>query len=183
MLLTLLANQALARTAEAIFAGGNFWRLAADFNKMNGVLMTVTGFDGGKSKNPTYQEVAAGNTGYAEAVRVIYNPDKVSYKQIVDYFWQHIDPTTDNAQFCDIGPQYRTAIFYLNPQQKAIALESKRSILKRFPNIFTAITASTQFYAAEGSQQDFHRNHPLRYKYYIYRCGHNARLAEIWKQN
>jgi len=182
LMVLLMTTQVIAKTDEAIFAGGNFWRVEADFNKMNGVLVTVTGFDGGRSKSPSYDEVAAGHTDYTEAVRIIYNPDTVTYKQLVDYFWQHIDPTVANAQFCDNGPQYRTVIFYLNDQQKAIALASQREMLKRFKKIYTKIMPSTQFYAADGSQQAYSLNHPLRYKYYIYRCGHAERIAEIWKQ-
>ena len=182
LFLSLLAYSTHAKIAEAIFAGGNFWRLEAEFNKVPGVLLTVSGFDGGRGKNPVYKDVAAGRTDYAEAVRVIYNPDVTSYKQMIDYFWQNIDPTVEHAQFCDIGPQYRTAIFYLDNQQKKIALASKKELEKRFDKIHTQIVPSTQFYAADGAQQDYYQNHPFRYKYYLYRCGHKAQLAKIWKQ-
>lgn len=171
-----------AKTAEAIFAGGNFWRMEAEFSKLPGVLETVSGFDGGSTINPTDEDVSAGRTDYAQAVRVIYNPDVTTYQQIIDYFWQNIDPTVDKAQFCDSGSQYRTAIFYLDTQQKKIALASKRKIEKKFDKIYTQISPSTQFYAADGSQQGYYQNHPLRYKYYLYRCGHKTRLAKIWQQ-
>ncbi|MDP1603494.1 MAG: peptide-methionine (S)-S-oxide reductase MsrA [Legionella sp.] len=178
--LLLLSNEVFARTAEAIFAGGNFWRLEASFNSIKGVLATVTGFDGGTSKDPTYEKVSKGHTQYVHAVRVIYNPDSISYAQIVDYFWRHIDPTVQNAQFCDSGPQYRSAIFYLNEKQKKIALASKKAIEKKFKKIYTEIIPSTQFYAADDEQQAYYQKHPFRYKYYLYRCGNNTRLQEIW---
>lgn len=177
----LLANNLAARTAEAIFAGGHFWRLEAVFSKMDGVLLTVAGFDGGSSKNPDYDALSSGHTDYAEAVRVIYNPDRTTYKQLIEYFWKNIDPTAVNAQFCDQGSQFRTAIFYLNDEQKAIALTSKQKIEKKFNKVYTAIEPSTQFYAADASQQGYFNDHPIRYRYYLYRCGHEARIAEIWK--
>lgn len=177
-----MTNSIFAKTAEAIFAGGNFWRLEAEFNTLPGVLKTVAGFDGGSLKNPAYNDVADGRADYVQAVRVIYNPEVATYKQIVDHYWQLIDPSSDNGQFCDSGPQYRTAIFYLDNQQKKIALTSKREIEKKFNKIYTRISPSTQFYAADGSQQGYYLNHPIRYKYYLYRCGQKAQLAKIWKQ-
>lgn len=181
LMLLLLSTPSVARVAEAIFAGGNFWRLEALFNQMDGVLTTVSGFDGGTSKDPSFEEVQMGKTDYIQAIRVVYNPDCLSYKQIVDYFWQNIDPTDQEGQFCDKGRQFRSAIFYLNEQQKKIALASLHQIEKKFKKIYTQILPSTQFYAAEGDQQDYYQNHPLRYRYYIFRCGQNDRIAEIWK--
>jgi peptide-methionine (S)-S-oxide reductase len=181
--LLLLSNGVFARTAEAIFAGGNFWRLEASFNSINGVLATVTGFDGGTSIDPTFEEVSRGQTNYVQAVRVIYNPDCITYRQIVDYYWRHIDPTVQDAQFCDTGAQYRSAIFYLNEKQKKIALASKKAIEKKFKKIYTQIVPSTQFYAANDEQQAYFQKHPFRYKYYLYRCGNNARLQEVWGRN
>lgn len=178
--LMLVMNTGFAKTEEAIFAGGCFWCLEADFDKVKGVLATISGFDGGTSKNPTYKQVSAGKTGYAEAVRVVYNPDVVSYKQLVDYFWHHIDPTVKDAQFCDHGPQYRSAIFYLNDQQKNIALASKKALEKQFTQIFTEIVPTTQFYAAEDYHQHYYQNNPIRYKYYRYRCGRDQRVNEVW---
>lgn len=119
-----------AKPAEAIFAGGCFWFMEADFYQQKGVLATVTGFDGGTTPEPTYDDVAAGRTNYTEAVRIIYNPDQISYRQLLDYFWRHIDPTTKDAQFCERGRQYRAAIFYLNDNQKRIALQSKKELEK-----------------------------------------------------
>lgn len=181
--LILLINTAYAKTEQAIFAGGCFWCLEADFSKVNGVLNTIAGFDGGTSKNPTYSQVSAGRTGYAEAVRVIYNPDVVSYQQLVDYFWHHIDPTTKDAQFCDQGHQYRSAIFYRNDQQKKIALDSKKALEKKLKVIYTEIVPSTQFYAAEDYHQHYYKKNPIRYKFYRYNCGRDSRVAEVWGED
>lgn len=174
-------NPLFAKTEEAIFAGGGFWSLQADFDNLNGVLDTTTGFDGGSSKNPDYAAVSAGNTGYAESVRVIFNPDVISYSQLLDFFWRHIDPTTREAQFCNNGQQYRTAIFYLNARQKKLALISRHNLEKKFPVIATEIVSSTQFHAAEGYHQKYYLNNPLRYKFYRYQCGRDKRLREVWK--
>ncbi|MCE3045150.1 MULTISPECIES: peptide-methionine (S)-S-oxide reductase MsrA [Legionella] len=169
-----------AKPAEAIFAGGCFWFMEADFYQQKGVLATVTGFDGGTTPEPTYDDVTAGRTNYTEAVRIIYNPDQISYKQLLDYFWRHIDPTTKDAQFCERGRQYRAAIFYLNDNQKRIALQSKKELEKKFPKIYTEILPSTTFYAAEDYHQNYSQKNPLRYRYYRYRCGRDSRLEEVW---
>lgn len=178
---TLSSPWLFAVTETAIFAGGRFWCLEDDFDKVSGVLETVVGFDGGSSSNPTYSLVSQGLTDYTEAVRVVYNPARVSYKELVDYFWHHIDPLAKNAQFCDQGQQYRSAIFYLNAYQKKIALASKQRYSKQFSFITTAILPSTQFYAAEGIQQNYAKTNRMRYKYYRYRCGRDERLHELWK--
>ncbi|MFC3909822.1 peptide-methionine (S)-S-oxide reductase MsrA [Legionella dresdenensis] len=179
--LLILSNPANARIEEAIFAGGCFWRMEADFHKLNGVLATVVGFDGGTSKDPSYTQVMTGDTDYAVAVRVIYNSQQISYQDLVNYFWRRIDPTSHNAQFCDYGSQFRSAIFYLNDTQKKIALASKQKVEKIFPKVYTQITPSTQFYAAEDEHQEYYLNHPLRYKYYYYRCGYEARIKKLWR--
>lgn len=168
------------RTAEAIFAGGCFWCLEADFDKVKGVLSTISGFDGGKSPDPTYEEVAAGNTGYAEAVLVVYNPDQISYEELLDFYWHHIDPTTKDAEFCDQGHQYRSAIFYLNDAQKKMALASRKKIAGLLPQVYTEVVPSTTFYAADEYHQNYSHKNPLRYRYYRYRCGRDARVDEVW---
>jgi len=178
-----MVNPALAAVDEAIFAGGSFWRMEAQFSQLKGVLGTVSGFDGGKSKDPTYTQVANGRTDYVEAVRVIYNPKEVSYKELVEFFWHHIDPMKADGQFCDEGKQFNSAIFYLNDKQKAIALASKKTILKKMGKIFTSIAPSTQFYAADYYHQNYYLKHPLRYKYYHYRCGQEERIEELWGSN
>jgi peptide-methionine (S)-S-oxide reductase len=181
--LLLFATVVMARTEEAIFAGGNFWYLEADFNAIDGILETVTGFDGGHSKNPSYEDVAKGKTDYVYAIRVIYNPDKISYSKLLAYFWRHIDPTVKNGQFCEKGAQYRSAIFYLNEKQKMMAIASKHEIEKKFKVVFTTISPSTQFNAADYEQQEFYQKHPIRYQYYLYRCGTDSRLQELWNKN
>ncbi|WP_232001673.1 peptide-methionine (S)-S-oxide reductase MsrA [Legionella spiritensis] len=176
----LVTNTVFAKTAQAIFAGGCFWCVEADFDKVKGVLATISGFDGGSTENPTYSQVSAGGTAYAESVKVIYNPDQVSYRQLVDYFVHHIDPTVKDAQFCDHGHQYRSAIFYLNDQQKKIALAARKSLEKQFKQVYTEVVPSTRFYAAEGYHQNYYQKNPLRYKYYRYRCGRDQRVKEVW---
>ena len=167
----------------AIFAGGCFWCVESDFDKVPGVIETTSGFDGGRVTNPTYEQVSAGGTGYAESVRITYDPAKVSYQQLLDYFWHHIDPTTANAQFCDHGTQYRTAIFYLNEEQHQLAVQSKAVLEKNKPfkgPIMTQIVASTEFYPAEPYHQNFHETHTLKYKFYRYSCGRDQRVKELW---
>jgi peptide methionine sulfoxide reductase msrA/msrB len=178
-----MANNVMAKTAEAIFAGGCFWCLEADFDKLPGVLKTESGFDGGTTKNPTYELVSSGQTHYAEAVKVTFDSNQVSYKALVRYFWYQIDPTVKNKQFCDHGPQYRSAIFYLNPEQKQIADKSKQALEKKFSEIYTEVVPSTHFYKAEAYHQDYHQHHTLQYKYYRYRCGRDARLKIIWGES
>jgi len=167
----------------AIFAGGCFWCVEADFDKVPGVIDTTSGFAGGHVANPSYEEVSAGGTGHAESVRITYDPAKVSYTQLLDYFWHHIDPTTENAQFCDHGAQYRTAIFYLNDEQRRLAEQSKATLEKNKSfngSIVTQIVPATNFYPAEAYHQNFHETHTLKYKFYRYRCGRDQRVEELW---
>lgn len=167
----------------AIFAGGCFWCVESDFDKVPGVMETVSGYTGGHTLNPTYEEVSAGGTGHTEAVQVVYDPAKVSYKELVDKFWRTIDPTTADRQFCDSGNQYRTAIFYNTPQQKTVAEQSKMALEKTKPfkaPIVTEITQATTFYAAEEYHQNFYRKNPLRYNYYRLSCGRDKRLEQLW---
>ncbi|MDF1930678.1 peptide-methionine (S)-S-oxide reductase MsrA [Legionella pneumophila] len=154
--------------------------MEADFDHLPGVLSTTSGFDGDTLKNPTYEQVSAGNTHYAESVMVEFDPNKLSYKKLVEYFFMHIDPTVKNAQFCDHGSQYRSAIFYLNDQQKKIAMEYKKELEQKFPTVYTEIVPSTSFYPAEEYHQNYYKKNPVRYKYYRYRCGRDARIQEVW---
>lgn len=179
--LVLLSQPLFAKTSEAIFAGGCFWCVEADFDKVPGVIETISGYDGGTEPNPTYQQVSSGQTNYVETVKVIYDSDKVSYQQLLDYYWRHVDPTVENMQFCDVGKQYRSAIFYLDNEQKKVALASLDAIKKRFPKIYTDIIPSTTFYPAEDYHQNYYQKNPLRYQYYRYSCGRDARLKELWK--
>jgi len=167
----------------AIVAGGCFWCVESDFDKVPGVIKTVSGYIGGHKPDPTYKQVSAGGTGYAEAVQIVYDPEKVSYKELIDRFWRTIDPTTPNRQFCDSGSQYRTAIFYTNPRQKAIAQESKVALEKTKPfaaPIVTEITKATEFYPAEEYHQNYYKKNPVRYKYYRFSCGRDERLEQLW---
>jgi len=173
-----------ASQATAIFAGGCFWCVEADFDKLPGVTKTESGYAGGKQLNPTYESVSAGGTGHAEVVRITYDPRIVSYEKLLDYFWHHVDPTVKDQQFCDIGNHYRTAILYESDAQKASALASKSALEKsgRLPNVYTEIAPAGTFYPAEEYHQDYYTKNPVRYKYYRYSCGRDARIKEVWKE-
>lgn len=176
------AVTASAENKEAIFAGGCFWCLQADFDKLSGVVKTIVGYDGGQSPNPTYEQVSSGSTEYAESVKIIYDDNKINYSTILDYFWHHIDPTVKDKQFCDAGHQYRTAIFYLDHSQKQEALKSLEKIKKQFPNVYTEIISSTHFYPAETYHQDYYLKNPVRYEFYRWNCGRDARVKEVWHE-
>ena len=170
-------------TATATFAGGCFWCMQPPFESLDGVLSTTVGYTGGHTKNPTYHEVSAGGTGHAESVQVVYDATTISYARLLDVFWHNIDPLTPNAQFCDHGDQYRSAIFYHDDTQRRLAEESKRQLekTKRFPQpIVTQIVAATEFYPAEEYHQKYHEKNPVRYKYYRWNCGRDQRLKELW---
>ena len=166
----------------AIFAGGCFWCIEADFEKLPGVLGAESGYTGGHTVNPSYEQVSAGNTGHTEAIRVSYDPQKVSYPQLLDYFWRHIDPTVKNRQFCDIGTQYRSGIYWQNEDERKAAESSRDALLAsgRLPRIETEIAAATPFYPAEEYHQDYYRKNPIRYAYYRQGCGRDARVKQIW---
>ena len=169
--------------AKATFAGGCFWCMEPPFDKLNGVVSTTSGYAGGRKAEPTYREVVAGGTGHAEAVQVLYDPKKIKYGELLEVFWRNIDPTTPNRQFCDRGHQYRTAVFYHDPEQKRLAEESKKRIessKKLKGPIVTEITEVGAFWPAEEYHQDYYKKNPTRYKYYRYRCGRDRRLNELW---
>ena len=169
--------------AVAIFAGGCFWCVEQAFDAVDGVVSTTSGYIGGHTRSPTYKQISRGGTGHAEAVKVVYDPKKVSYRQLLKVFWRNIDPITPNAQFCDRGSQYRSAVFYLNEQQRKLAEASKARIAKsgRFHSpIVTEIVMASQFYAAETYHQDYYQKNPLRYRYYKYACGRAQRLEKLW---
>ena len=169
-------------TAKATFAGGCFWCMEEALDKAPGVRITLSGYIGGKTKNPTYEEVSAGNTGHAEAVQATYDPRKVSYAQLLDLFWKNVDPTAGDRQFCDVGYQYRPAIFYHNAEQKRLAEESKQKLEQsgRFKKIAVEIVPATEFYIAEEYHQDYYLKNPLRYKYYKFSCGRAQTLEKLW---
>jgi peptide-methionine (S)-S-oxide reductase len=167
----------------ALFAGGCFWSMEHPFDQLRGVVAVSVGYTGGRTKNPTYEEVSAGRTGHVEAVQVSYDPAAVSYEQLVDAFWHSIDPVTPDGQFCDFGSQYRTAIFYHDSAQRRVAEESKRQLetSARFGRpIATAIQPASEFYRAEEYHQHYYRKNPVRYNLYRVGCGRDRRLAELW---
>ncbi len=167
----------------AILAGGCFWCLEADYEKLDGVLDVISGYTGGQLENPTYAQVSAGDSGHVESVRVSFDPAVISYAQILDFFWRHVDPTRDDGQFCDRGLQYRPVIFYQGARQHSEALASERraAASKPFPEpLKVELTAATRFYPAEEYHQDYYRKKPLRYRFYRYRCGRDARVEALW---
>ena len=172
-----------SETAVAIFAGGCFWCMEHPFDETEGVISTTSGYTGGKELNPTYKQVAYGKTGHTESVKVVYDPKKVSYEKLLKIYWPNVDPTTNDRQFCDPGRQYRPAIFYLNEEQKRLALESEAQIneTKTFKEpLLVEITQASTFYPAEGYHQDYYLKNPLRYKYYRAACRRDSRLEELW---
>lgn len=172
-----------AAHAKATFAGGCFWCMEPPYDKLPGVVSTTSGYMGGKTRNPTYEQVSSGGTGHAEVVQVIYDPKKVSYDKLLEVYWRNVDPTQRDGQFCDHGSQYRTAIFFHDGEQKRAADASKAVLLKKKPfpgEIVTEITSATEFYPAEDYHQDYYRKNPVRYKFYRSGCGRDARLKELW---
>ena len=176
----LVSAFAYGQDEKAVFAGGCFWSMQEDFDKLPGVVQTIAGYDGGYSPNPNYEQVSSGITNYAESVEVIYDPSKLSYQALLNYYWHHIDPTVLNAQFCDHGLQYRTAIFYLNNTQQQQALNSLAIMKKQFTDVYTEVTSSTDFYPAEDYHQKYYLKNPLEYDLYRFMCGRDARVAEVW---
>lgn len=169
----------------ATFAGGCFWCLEADFEKLPGVIKVISGYTGGNKVNPTYEEVSSGKTGHLEAVQVYYNPMEITYEELLKIFWRNIDPTDAGGQFVDHGPQYRTAIFYHNEEQRKLAEKSKEEIIKsgRFTRpIVTEIKNQTQFYEAEDYHQDYYLKEPFRYQLYRQGSGRDRFCQKIWKQ-
>jgi len=168
-------------TAKATLAGGCFWCMEPPYDELDGVLATISGYAGGKKKNPTYEEVSSGTTGHTEVVQVTYDPKKISYSKLLEVFWRNIDPLTPNRQFCDAGSQYRAAIFYHDESQKRLAEASKQAVAKRFKKpIVTEIVPAGEFYPAEDYHQDYYKKNPIRYKIYRYNCGRDERLEELW---
>jgi peptide-methionine (S)-S-oxide reductase len=175
------AQKSQPRQAVATFAGGCFWCLESDFDPVPGVISTVSGYIGGTVKNPTYQQVSAGGTRHAEAVEITYDPSKVTYAQLLDHFWRNVDPTQKDGQFCDIGDQYRTAIFVHDDEQRRLAEESRKKIAADLGKpVHTEIAKAGTFYKAEDYHQDFYKKSELRYKFYRWNCGRDQRLEQLW---
>jgi len=177
-------TDALPKNREkATFAGGCFWCMEPPFEKLAGVDAVVSGYTGGQTVNPTYEEVSSGRTGHAEAVEVLYDPAQITYTELLDVFWRNIDPTTRDRQFVDTGSQYRTAIFYHNDEQKRLAEDSKKKLdaLGRFGKpIVTEIVPAGKFYAAEEYHQDYYKKSSTRYKFYRFNSGRDQYLERIW---
>jgi peptide methionine sulfoxide reductase msrA/msrB len=182
-LMSLLPLAAVEKTETAIFAGGCFWCMESPFEKINGVKEVISGYTGGSKENPTYEEVSSGTTGHLEAIQIIYDPQKVSYNELLSIFWKQIDPTDADGQFVDRGKQYRSAIFYKSKEEKALAEKSKQNLekSKRFNSpIVTEIIAATTFYPAEDYHQDYYKKNPVRYNYYRYGSGRDQFLKKVW---
>jgi peptide-methionine (S)-S-oxide reductase len=170
-------------TARATFAGGCFWCMEPPYDKLPGVISTISGYMGGTTKNPTYEQVSTGRTGHTEVVQVEYDPARVSYDKLLEVFWRNIDPTQRDAQFCDQGSQYRTGVFYHDETQRKLAEASKATLMKTKPfkgDIVTEITRAGEFYRAEDYHQDFYTKNPARYTFYRTGCGRDARLQQLW---
>jgi len=166
-----------------VLAGGCFWCIESDYEKLDGIIKAISGYSGGQTTNPTYQQVSSGTSGHIEVVELTYNSEIISYEKILDYFWHHIDPTRDDGQFCDRGPQYRPAIFYKNEKEKEAILKSARHIEKTktfdAPLKVEFIPQAT-FWPAEEYHQDYYKKSPIRYKYYRFSCRRDARVKELW---
>ena len=174
---------AASSTQKATFAGGCFWCVEADFDKVPGVISTTSGYIGGHQSNPSYEQVAAKGTGHAEAVEIVFDPAKVSYAALLELFWRSIDPTTKDRQFCDAGSPYRSAIFTHGPEQAAAARASLAALQKSKPftePIVTTLHEAKTFYRAEDYHQDYYLKNPVRYRYYRTSCGRDARLQQLW---
>lgn len=189
---TLSPAEALSPTEPAVeadtmpvatFGSGCFWCTEADFDKVSGVVSTVSGYMGGTTENPTYEAVSAGGTGHVEVVQVTYDPSKVSYETLLNYYWRHTDVLDGGGQFCDHGSQYRPVIFTHTADQRRLAQDSKRALndSHRFPRpIAVEILDASTFTAAEEYHQDYYRKNPLLYRYYRYTCGRDARIRQLW---
>jgi len=177
------AQQPAGGQAVATFAGGCFWCMEPPYDALPGVISTTSGYMGGSKGNPTYEEVSSGRTGHAEVVQVVYDPKKVTYAKLLEVFWKNVDPTVVNRQFCDIGNQYRTTIFYRGEEQKRLAEASKQALTRTKPfkeDIVTPIVPAGTFWPAEEYHQNYYMKNPIRYKFYRTGCGRDARLKQLW---
>jgi len=182
LFITLLWVTHPASADKTVLAGGCFWCMEADFEKLDGVGEVISGFMGGTIENPTYN---GNHQGHYEAVEISYDPKKVSYQQLLDYYWLHIDPFDAKGQFCDKGHSYLSAIFVGNDTEKKLAEQSRQQVVKQFPDlkVITPILAASTFYPIKGDEsyhQDYYKNHSIRYDYYRWRCGRDQRLQAIW---
>jgi len=185
MLLSFIAASTVeaGKLEKATFAGGCFWCMEAPFDKLPGVVSVMPGYTGGNVKNPTYEQVSAGRTGHTEAVQIVYDPARIGYAKLLDVFWRNTDPTVRDRQFCDVGSQYRTGIFYHSEEQRLLALKSKEELgkSKSFKEpIVTEVTQAGEFYPAEEYHRQYYKKNPIRYGYYRSGCGRDQRLKELW---
>lgn len=180
-LIVLVSGARAQDTATAIVAGGCFWCVESDFDKVPGVVSTVSGYTGGALANPSYKQVSAGGTGHREAVKITFDPSRVSYEELLNVFWRTVDPTDAGGQFCDRGRSYETAIFVESEEQRRIAEESKAAADAELDgDIVTPIEDAGPFYPAEEYHQDYYNKNSLQYKYYRWSCGRDARVKEVW---
>ncbi len=182
VLLCSIQFNVFAESDAVVFAGGCFWCMEKPYDKIEGVISSISGYTGGHTENPTYQQTSSGTTGHYEAIRIEYDPEKVSYEKLLDVFWKNIDPFDGRGQFCDKGPQYRAAIFTKNDNEKELATKSKEALQKKLngkETIVTEILPAKQFYAAEDYHQDYYIKNPIRYRYYRFGCGRDQRLKDI----
>ncbi|MDF1630415.1 MAG: peptide-methionine (S)-S-oxide reductase MsrA [Alcanivoracaceae bacterium] len=181
----LVAAEPTAEQGVAIFAGGCFWCTEADFDKIPGVISTTSGYIGGDLERPTYEQVSRGGTGHLEAVKVVFDPEKIGYSGLLEAYWPTVDPVDAGGQFCDRGYHYRSAIFYMDDNQRLLAEASKRALAssgRLVAEITTLILPGTSFWPAEEYHQNYAKRNPLRYNYYRSRCGRDQRLEEVWNQ-
>lgn len=176
------ASPADSPRETAIFAGGCFWCVESDFEKLDGVIEVVSGYTDGHTENPTYKDIGTGTTGHVEAAEITYDPTKVTYPELLDYFWRHIDPTVENRQFCDSGSQYRSGIYWKNDEQRKAAQKSLKTLQEsgRFKQIYTELKPASRFWKAEEYHQDYYKKNPVRYRFYRFNCGRDARVEELW---
>lgn len=185
VILALFFGSLLSAEERAVLAGGCFWCLQADLDALEGVLATTVGYEGGDTPNPTYEVVSSGVSGYVEAVEVLFDPEKISFRELLDAYWRMIDPTRADGQFCDTGTQYRPVIFYFSEEQRVSAETSRCGLAKeeRASPIQVAILPGKTFYPAEAYHQKYYLKNPLRYSFYRRHCGRDRRLFELWKSN
>jgi len=185
LVLVLFASpSARATEVVATFAGGCFWCMEPPFEALPGVISVTSGYTGGQKKDPSYDEVSAGGTGHVEAVQIVYDPAKLSFDKLLEVFWHNIDPTVADRQFCDVGSQYRSAIFVRDDAQRKAAEASLAGVQKALGvSVKTEILEASPFYRAEEYHQDYYKKNPIRYRYYRHGCGRDARLQEIWGKN
>jgi peptide-methionine (S)-S-oxide reductase len=180
------ANDDVGQYRSAIFAGGCFWCMEPPYDELDGVISTTSGYTDGQTPNPSYEAVSSGVTGHTEAVKVVYDPRRVSYERLIEVFWRNVDPTDALGQFCDRGSQYRTGVYYADDEQRRIAEQSKAALMEKRPfkeTIVTPIVAASTFYPAEEYHQDYYRKNPIRYKYYRNGCGRDRRLDQLWGES